>query len=114
SDAASHEAAILTRTIRQEPLVICECCGCHWRRADVGRDARHRLGRRTIPAPVDLSDQPPARRGARPASRYRGLSRRSAPPGGPYLSWFVDLASWRRLVLCEHRPDGKSPEKRAR
>ena len=39
--------------------------------------------------------------GARPASRDRRLSRRSAPPRGAYLPWSADLASWRRLILCE-------------
>ena len=50
SDAASHQAALLTRALRPEPLVVYECCDCHWCRAYPGRDAWHRFGSRSIPA----------------------------------------------------------------
>src|SRR5262245_961578 len=50
SDATSHQAELLTRALRPKPLVVDECCDCHWCRADAGSDAWHRLGSRTIPA----------------------------------------------------------------
>ena len=44
--------------------------------------AGHRRRRGAVAADADLSDQPPARRGARSAAGHGGLSRRRAPPRG--------------------------------
>ena len=62
-------------------------------RADIGRPARHRPRRGAVAADVDLSDQPPARRGARPAA---GRRRPIATSGAtPRRITFPGLLIWR-------------------
>jgi hypothetical protein len=81
-DATSDEAALVARSVCPKSAVICQCSDCYCCRAHIRRDARHCLGHRAVSAYADLPDQPPRRSSARPASRHRGVSRRSAPSRG--------------------------------
>src|SRR5262249_23824243 len=102
SNAASHETTLLARSVLPKPLVIYECYDCFCCRIDAGRDAGHCLGSRIITSHIDLLNESPKRSGARPAPGYPGLSRHTASPRGPYISWLADLACWWRLIFCKY------------
>ncbi len=109
-NASPLQARVFARSVRAQPLGVRPHRACHCRRADIGCAAWHLAGCRAVAADVDLSDQPPPGRGARPAAGRGGLSGCPAPPRGDHLPRFADLAHWRRTVLCECRPPRRGAE----
>src|SRR5438552_2111794 len=85
SNVAPRQARLFARPARPQSLGVRHSRVRRRGRANVGRSARHRARRGPFTAVVDLSNQPPGRGGARPASRRGGLSRRPAPPRGAHL-----------------------------